>query len=371
MKRALALAIIFIGTALVGVGSASRSADAATAYFPSIDSTTPTLTASAVFTVNSTLDAVDANPGDGSCATSGGLCTLRAAIMEANHTTGGGATIIIPGSTSVYEVAIPHGGLDDETIGDLNINANMTLVGKPSILRPYIIIDASLASDRVFSIEGANVTMSNISAIRNGQAALGGGIINNGALTLINCTVISNTANSASGGGIYNYNGATLTLSNSLVISNSVTNDLSGGGIFNIGLITLTNSIVSGNSGFTGGGIFNAGTATLTNSTVSDNKAALGGGIYNDTADSLMLNNTMIVSNTADSPQGGGGIVNLGILVTNNSIIVSNTAAVGSVQGGGISNFGSATLNNSTISANVAELPGRRRLQPRDFDADK
>lgn len=38
------------------------------------------------FTVNSTLDAVDAHPGDGVCATSGNLCTLRAAIMEANHT---------------------------------------------------------------------------------------------------------------------------------------------------------------------------------------------------------------------------------------------------------------------------------------------
>src|SRR2546421_12222430 len=35
-------------------------------------------------TVNSTSDAVDANPGDGVCATSGGSCTLRAAVMEGN-----------------------------------------------------------------------------------------------------------------------------------------------------------------------------------------------------------------------------------------------------------------------------------------------
>jgi CSLREA domain-containing protein len=36
------------------------------------------------YTVDSNADDVDANPGDGVCATSGGVCTLRAAIQEAN-----------------------------------------------------------------------------------------------------------------------------------------------------------------------------------------------------------------------------------------------------------------------------------------------
>ena len=34
----------------------------------------------ASFTVDTTADAVDANPGDGVCATEGGACSLRAAI---------------------------------------------------------------------------------------------------------------------------------------------------------------------------------------------------------------------------------------------------------------------------------------------------
>ena len=38
----------------------------------------------ATFTVDSTADAVDANPGDGVCATAVGECTLRAAFGEAN-----------------------------------------------------------------------------------------------------------------------------------------------------------------------------------------------------------------------------------------------------------------------------------------------
>ena len=37
----------------------------------------------ATFYVNSTTDEVDSNPGNGVCATAGGVCTLRAAIQEA------------------------------------------------------------------------------------------------------------------------------------------------------------------------------------------------------------------------------------------------------------------------------------------------
>lgn len=48
----------------------------------------PLALSAATFTVNSTDDGPDANPGDGVCATSGGTCTLRAAIQEANALTG-------------------------------------------------------------------------------------------------------------------------------------------------------------------------------------------------------------------------------------------------------------------------------------------
>ena len=51
---------------------------------------------SVTFTVNSTLDQVDNNVGDGICATLSGTCTLRAAIMEADKASGPGATIIVP-----------------------------------------------------------------------------------------------------------------------------------------------------------------------------------------------------------------------------------------------------------------------------------
>ena len=48
--------------------------------------------AAATFTVNSVADAPDADLADGICADSSGLCTLRAAIMQANAL--GGTNVI-------------------------------------------------------------------------------------------------------------------------------------------------------------------------------------------------------------------------------------------------------------------------------------
>ena len=68
----------------------------------------------ATFNVNSQVDTVDAAPGNGICADSGGHCTLRAAVMEAN------ATAIldninVPAKTHVL------------TLGQLNITSNMNI----------------------------------------------------------------------------------------------------------------------------------------------------------------------------------------------------------------------------------------------------
>src|SRR5258707_15822510 len=75
---------------------------------------------SPTFTVNTTVDAVDADLADCACATSGGLCSLRAAIMQADYTTG--ATIIVPARASPYMLTIPSPGpSSDPATGDLDI----------------------------------------------------------------------------------------------------------------------------------------------------------------------------------------------------------------------------------------------------------
>ena len=64
-ERAWAAALV---VAVIGVGIVASAAPAQ----------------AATFDVNSMADAVDANPGNTACATAGGVCTLRAAIQEAN-----------------------------------------------------------------------------------------------------------------------------------------------------------------------------------------------------------------------------------------------------------------------------------------------
>jgi CSLREA domain-containing protein len=311
--------------------------------------------ASITFTVNSTLDAVDTNPGDGVCATSGGLCTLRAAIMEANHTSGGGATIIMPGSTSAYAIAISPSGSDDDTTGDLNITASTNIVGTPSIPHPYIIIDAGLAGDRAFNVSsGVTVGISHVT-IRNGSTLYGGGIENDGMLTLTDSTVSGNTADD-DGGGIENDFNATLTLINSTVSGNMANSGYDiGGGIFNHGTLVLTDSTISGNMANYSGGIYNGGTLTLTDSTVSGNTATdyYGGGILNYGA--LTLINSTVSGNMANgSDSFGGGIYNGGTLTLTNSIVDGNTANIG---GGGIdNNSGTLALTNSIVRGNTANI---------------
>ncbi len=81
--------------------------------------------AAAVFSVNSTLDARDANPGDGACATSSGACSLRAAIEETNALTGADV-IDLPSGT--YRISLGDGD-DDAERGDFDITGALTING--------------------------------------------------------------------------------------------------------------------------------------------------------------------------------------------------------------------------------------------------
>src|ERR1700690_3615662 len=80
----------------------------------------------ATFNVNSTADAVDASPGDGTCATAGGDCTLRAAIMEANALPGS-HTINVP--AGLYILTIPGIGEENAAQGDLDVTGSVTIAG--------------------------------------------------------------------------------------------------------------------------------------------------------------------------------------------------------------------------------------------------
>ena len=138
----------------------------------------------AVFTVDSTTDAVDATPGDGSCATAGAECTLRAAIQEANALSGDDL-IEIPAGT--YTLTIAGTGENNCATGDLDITEEVTITG---IGATATTIDAN-GIDGVIDIQtGVAWTIISDVMIVNGLVTDdGGGIRNKGdSLTLTNVT---------------------------------------------------------------------------------------------------------------------------------------------------------------------------------------
>ena len=294
----------------------------------------------ALFTVNNTIDLVDAQPGDGVCdiAPPSNVCTLRAAIMEANHAPGGPHTVSIPSGT--YTLMIPSTGTDGEAAGALKIAASMSIIGAGSSTT-IINANGSVTSDRGLRVVlGITANIAGVT-IRNGAVSKGGGFSANG------------------GGGIYNL--GTLTLTDTTVMGNSA--GFASGILNDVGTLILIDSTVSGNSArgviISGinishsGGIFNGGALTLINSTVSNNHAdGFSGGIGNDVT--LTMINSTVSGNTANG--NGGGIWSFGTVNSFNSTITDNRADAdlnGSGVGGGVFN-GGATFNfqNTIIAGN-------------------
>jgi len=318
----------------------------------------------ATFTVDSTADTADANPGNGICADGSGNCTLRAATEESNALAGADTinfsvtgTITLGSQLPTVLEALDVNG---PGAGTLSVDANGTgrvfTFDSINNQQTFSIYGLTLTGGVVTGSGGAiwldqgdtlNVSVCTISG--NSATSHGGGIINLSGSTLIlsSVTVTGNSADYRSGGIAVSGTG---TFTNILVSGNSAPN---GGGIGNSGTLTLSNSTISSNLVSTsGGGITNTGTFTLENVTLSDNTANnSGGGIYINAGD-VTLNDVTFSGNTANSV--GGGIGNAGTLVITNSIFTDNEAG----WGGGIWNFNPATLTNVTLSSNTASNGG-------------
>ncbi len=244
----------------------------------------------------------------------------------------------------------------------------ITLLSGPLTLGKNVTIDGSAApgltlsgnnADRVFIVNAnTTATIKNLT-ITNGYGwQLGGGILNNGSLTLDHVAVTQNTmATNAGdywqgGGGVYNGSGATLNLIDSSVSDNHAA--WSGGGVYSF-FNTTTNiirSTISGNvSNDVGGGIRSLGNMTITNSTISGNTSTgwHGGAIF-QTDGNITITNSTIANNIGPDwapsalfiGQFGGGFVPT--LTLTNTIITGNhwyacekfaSGSVGNVVSGG------------------------------------
>ena len=360
------------------------------------------------FTVTTPGDGVDANLGDNVCetATGNGVCTLRAAIQQANAN-GTTNRIILPANLGEIQLTIQNSvpQQSSENIaatGDLDINSNLTISGAG---RDVTVINGGIAQDRVFHILNGVVAMSDLT-IKNGYVrdSVGGGIyLASGTLTLNNVAVTNNTAanphgvtDGGNGGGIYNTTVGTLIISNSIINGNvSDTNQkgIGGGGIFNAGALRIEDSTIDSNQATNsasagGGGIQNQGgtgqdpnvaKVIITNTTISRNSAVVGGGIRNlfgtvnveggtisgnsantsgggieNSGGGLIVGHITIRDNHANNT--GGGIANFAALDLAHSLVYNNDVNVNGIgQGGGIYNSGQGALNllNTTVTNNT------------------
>jgi large repetitive protein len=361
-------------------------------------------TYAATFAVNSVNDAVDAMPGDGICRTRSGVCTLRAAVQEANALAGADSITLLAG-----QFLLTVGGRDEDAAatGDLDVTDDLTISG---IAADSTII-SGYSSDRVFEVHApAALTLSNLT-IADGLPAAeepGGGLLNKGTLTLTNVTFSGNRAGrgtdingaAGDGGGLENLDTATLThvTFTRNHAGNAGPGDEAGwgGGLRNLGTATLSDVAFNSNeagagdpipytthSGGSGGGMANDGTATLTNVSFSGNRAGTagfdgaggwGGGMINQ--GTVTLSNVGFTDNWAgdggsnDEEDGGdagngGGLENYEGTATLTNVSFSQnhagTAGVGTRgsaaaggSGGGMDNEGAATLNNVTFDHNRA-----------------
>jgi hypothetical protein len=208
---------------------------------------------------------------------------------------------------------------------------------------------------RIFTIDDGNdsemftVVIAGLTLTGGDPDGPGGAIHNHEDLTITGCSISHNAAEY--GGGMYNYIYGQLTVRSSEVVRNSAFGEEGdGGGISNDGLLTVASSTIEGNSAILGGGISDySGQSTVESSTIADNSAERGGGIYSQS--SMQIISSTISANEAQY-YGGGVYKDHGLTQILFSTITENTAPEGA--GSGVACGGEAMTRTEFYSTIVA-----------------
>jgi CSLREA domain-containing protein len=238
-----------------------------------------------VFTVTSTADIEDANDE---------VLTLREAIAAANETS----------DINLINFSLGSG------------SQTITLTGRQLAITNPVTIDgggrltiSGNNRSRIFETS-SSVTLAGVT-VTDGREFRAGGILNTGTLELVNSTIRNSTA--AVGGAVTNE--GRLALTNSTLYNNTATT--SAGGIDNHGRLTVVNSTLSGNkAGLDGGAIWNYnGFVIVQNSTItlniadSDNDGLGNGGGISNTAGSIGVKSSIIANNYDTANNSGTGSI--------------------------------------------------------------
>ncbi len=230
------------------------------------------------------------------------------------------------------------------TTGALAITQNLTIQGPGA---PLVAVDGNNAT-KVFTVSSSATVILSGLTIQNGDggattADLGGGIDNQGQLTVRNSIITSNLTG-GDGGAISN---------------DSATSSL-----------TIRDSTFSGNQALNGGAINNIGTLSVKNSTFVNNQAqGDGGAIFNnDVTSQATIANSTFTGNALTGSGAGSVVRNDGVLTISNATLAGNTApptsgSIFNTASGG----GTITLRNTIVANNTG---GNCDLQGGTFNAD-
>jgi len=253
-----------------------------------------------------------------------------------------------------------NGTINLSQLGELTINKSVTIDGPGANLLTIKAYDPSSTigdGGRVFNVDDGTSGLVDVEVVgltlTGGDIGVtdgGGAILSSEHLTVTNSVISGNSA-IGRGGGIYVRTGR-ITVASSTISGNFA--GVGGGISIQDGSVTITDTMLGNGFADAGGALFiDVGSVVVTGSTISNNSATYGGGIYN-TSGILTIVGSTISDNVAYN--GGGGIESFGGNVTvNGSSIVDNTS---DRNGGGISSGGNLTINGSTISGNTASFAG-------------
>lgn len=313
--------------------------------------------------------------------TNNSVCSLREAIIAANTSmatyngcvaTGGtaiaigDAVIIELTGGSTYPLTITGADEDASATGDLDIiNWKLSFVHIRSNNGSIATVSAAGIADRVFDLlaDGEDVTFEKIKIEGGNGVTIGAGVKMiqiSGTVSFIDSVISSNSATSH-GGGIYangvtkltllrtlvssntttllGYAGGITSFSTTIIITDSIIQNNTGGGMYVDGALTMSGTLVEGNSGPNGAGngleIFGSASATITNSTFSANTgSAHGGGVNKSGSGSLTIDSVSFISNQGISgSQGGEAIfVSGGAVTIKNALFAGNTNKNGTLS---------------------------------------
>jgi CSLREA domain-containing protein len=249
-------------------------------------------------------------------------CTLREAVLAANHHTGKDKVVLR--SKKPYKLRIAPTGLDDGTTGDLNVTDPVTIkhTGKGNATIDANGLDRVLFADTPPSMTEEYSKLKHITITGGNSPSSGGGLqLGQSMFGLDHSKVVGNQA-ASDGGGIAATQGE-LTLTDSTVSGNQA--GAEGGGVWSGAKTLILGSTISGNhitgAGIGGGLLFQGTHLTMTNDTVADNKGAnAGGGI--DSFGTSTLNDVTITAND------GEGVASHGAVSIANSILIGNSVGV-------------------------------------------